>query len=70
MDSQASNSDSSGERMPAKNKLLIALAVSAAVLILTWAVATFFEIALAKALAAVVIALFCVFVALALAGFA
>lgn len=50
------------------NKLAVAALVLGIALALTWAVATLFEIALAKALAAVIIFLFCVFVALLMAG--
>lgn len=50
------------------NKLLVALGALGIALVLTWAVATLFEIAFAKALAAVIIGLFCVLVALLMAG--
>lgn len=50
------------------NKALIALVVVGVMLALTWAVATLFEVTLAKALAGAILFLFCVFVALLLAG--
>jgi hypothetical protein len=51
-------------------KALIALAVLGSILVLTWAVATLFEIALAKALAGVIVFLFCAFIVLLMAGIA
>jgi hypothetical protein len=50
------------------NKALIALLAIVGVLVLTWAVATLFEIAFAKALAAVIVFVFLAFVALLMAG--
>ncbi len=49
-------------------KLLIALIVIATILVLTWAIATVFEIVLAKALAVVIIVLFFVAIALFMIG--
>lgn len=51
-----------------RNTLLVTVVVLGIALALTWAVATLFELAFAKALAAVIIFLFCVFVALLMAG--
>jgi len=44
------------------------MAVLAVALALTWAVTTLFELAFAKAMAAVIIGLFCIFIALLMAG--
>lgn len=46
----------------------IVLAVLLSILVLTWAVATFFEIALVKALAGVILVLFVIVIAVLMAG--
>jgi hypothetical protein len=51
-----------------KRAVGIVLAVVASVLVLTWAVATFFEIAVVKALAGVILVLFVVAIGLLVAG--
>ena len=58
----------SDENGSGRNKALIALAVVGVALALTWAVATLFELSLAKSLAAVTLVLFGVFIALLMAG--
>lgn len=50
------------------HRLLIALAIIAVLLAVTWALATFFEIELAKALAALILVLFVVALAMVLTG--
>lgn len=50
------------------NKFRVALIVLGVVIVLTWAVTTIFEIAIAKALASVVLAVFGVLVLLLMAG--
>jgi hypothetical protein len=70
VDMQEQNNSSQDTKSGMKNKALVALAVVGVMLALTWAIATFFEIAIAKALAAVIIFLFCVIVALLMTGIA
>lgn len=50
------------------NKLLIVLVIVAIALVLTWAIATLFELSLVKSLAAVVLVLFGIFIALLMSG--
>lgn len=62
------NGNNSQDEQDNRNKLLVALAVIGIALMLTWAVATLFEISLVKSLAAVVLVLFGIFVALLMSG--
>jgi hypothetical protein len=66
--SQRAEADGGGTR--AMKSLLTVLAVIGLVLVLTWAVSVFFEIAIVKSLAAVIIALFLIAVGLLVAGVA
>ncbi len=61
------NSSEAGSRRTSKT-LVTVLALIAVVLVLTWAVAVCFEIAIIKSLAAVIIVLFLIGIALLLAG--
>ena len=65
MDANGNNSQDEPDN---RNKLLVILAVIGIALMLTWAVATLFELSLVKSLAAVVLVLFGIFVALLMSG--
>ena len=56
------------EEPDSTNKLLVVLVIVAIALVLTWAVATLFELSLVKSLAAVVLVLFGIFIALLMSG--
>jgi len=62
------NGNNSQDEQDNRNKLLVVLAVIGIALMLTWAVATLFELSLAKSLAAVVLVLFGIFIALLMSG--
>jgi membrane protein YdbS with pleckstrin-like domain len=69
LDAQESEPSGAGSRRATK-AIVAALAVIALVMVLTWAVSVFFEIAIIKSLAAVILVLFIVVIALFVAGVA